>query len=962
MQCPTDDTLGALVEHALDDQEAARISSHIDSCDACQAIVVAAVRGEKQTPVPAKFPAGTPSLPVVEKADPAALVGTRMGRYELKSLLGAGGMGQVYTAYDAELDRSIALKVLRPELARAASVLAERLLRESRLMAKVAHPSVISIFDVGRQGDAVFIAMELVRGGTLASYLARAKPAWRDVASIFERAGRGLAAAHEAGIVHRDFKPENVLVETRDGDVTRVVVTDFGIAMVAALADAIPSEPAGPKHVDPRLTATGVAIGTPAYMAPEQLAGGAVDRRADVFAFSGSLWEALFGERPFPGNSIDEIRAAMRRTPRAPQSSVPSRLVRVLERGLAINPDYRWPDMQPLVRELVAVRSKRRRTIAIAALGGVGLVGAGIAGALLLTGDDKVDPCARPFAFDTNVTIDAATRQRLVDNVTAWRTTHAATCKADRDPPQSSTVAACLDARKLEIEAFVADARLDGSKASRLVRVMADPARCKDPPAGLLFARVPSDPAQRRVVTDLRYRAFEIESLRDRSQFDVALPKAKALVEEAKSAWPPAHAETLYLLGTTQAMGGGATDAIATLREAAALGERTHHVHIAANSWIQLVLSAAFDAGDPTRALEYATYADAALDKIGRPPELETLFLYHKGTAMLEGGQGKEAEPILRRAVELAQKHAPQYLARTMLGLGYFYEAQGRYADAVEAYRGAIKQLDSGTGPNTSAHTFRERLAINLALLGHAEEAERVAREAVALAEKTVGEDNVDRAIVHTTLAQVLSTIGKPEDALVAVRQGETLIRKILGERSERRGEVLSLEGNILSELGRFDEANKTLARACEIIAFGAGENSSPHADCLLSQSIALSELGRTKEALALVDRGVDALIAIDGEVHPRVASALVQRGALRAMLGRTDEGIADLERAVAAFEQLQLEAGHLGGAKWALGKYLWKRDRARARKLIEEAIALFTSDAWAQSKADAEEFLRTAR
>ena len=184
----------------------------------------------------------------------------------------------------------------------------------------------------------------------------------------------------------------------------------------------------------------------------------------------------------------------------------------------------------------------------------------------------------------------------------------------------------------------------------------------------------------------------------------------------------------------------------------------------------------------------------------------------------------------------------------------------------------------------------------------------------------------------------------------------------ILGEPSARRGEVLALEGNILAELGRFDEANKTLARACEIIAFGAGEDSSPHADCLLSQSIALSELGRTKEALALVDRGVDALVAIDGEVHPRVASALVQRGALRAMLGRTDEGIADLERAVAAFEQLQLEPGHLGGAKWALGKTLWKRDRVRAKKLIEEAIALFTSDAWAQSKADAEQFLRTAR
>ena len=946
--CPSDDTLGALVERALDESEAAIVGAHLDGCESCRAIVVAAVRG-----------GGTPTAP--RAAAGAALTGTRMGRYELRSRLGAGGMGEVYAAYDAELDRTIALKVLRPELARSATVLAERLVRESRLMAKVVHPSVITVHDVGRDGGAVFIAMELVRGETLGAYLQR-HPAWRGIAAIFERAGQGLAAAHEVGIVHRDFKPENVLLELSAGEVAKVVVTDFGIAIAAEVAEVTaPASGVG----DARLTATGAAIGTPAYMAPEQLAGGAVDRRADVFAFSVSLWEALFGRRPFPGHTVDEIRAAMARPLVVPRTRIPRRLIAALERGLAIDPEARWSDLSPLLAALAGVRSPRRRRIAIAAAGSAGLVGAGIAGALVLAGGDAVDPCARdPFArlATTELALDAAATQTLTDRIAAWRATQRATCNASRDPAQPPAIAACLDARRLEIEGFVDDARRDGRKAGALVPIMIDPSRCKDPPPGLAFSRVPSDPALRHTASELRYRAFEIESTRDRSRFDVALPQAQALVADSKGAWPPVHAEALYLLGTTQSVGGNANAAAATLREAAALADRTQHTYIAANSWIQLTASAAFDLREPARALEYAAYADAALDRLGRPPELEVLFLYHKATALVEAdNEGAEVEAMLRRAAELAQRHAPEYVARTTMGLAYLFEGQGRYGDAVATYRRALAELEA-SGASTSLHNFRERLAINLSLLGSDDEAEREARAAVEIAEQTVSADSADRGLVYTTLAQVLSRSGKQEEALAAVRKGDAIIRDLLGDRSERRGEVLSLEGTILLELGRNREASRVLARACEIIAFGAGEDSGPHAECVLSQSIALAELGRTKEALALVDRGVDAVMAIAGEDHPRVATALVQRGFMRHLVGRTREGVADLERAIRAFEQQQLDPGHLGGAKWALGQVLWASDRARATVLIEEAIALFArgSQTWASSKADAETWMRT--
>ncbi|MCW5805968.1 MAG: protein kinase, partial [Deltaproteobacteria bacterium] len=310
--CPTDDVLGALVQRTLDDAEAREVTSHLDACDACRQVVIAAVRGgvvvvEADAATPVTMALGTPLEPRVDGASPELAIGARVGRYELRELLGSGGMGRVYAAYDAELDRSIALKVMRPDLAGRASVLAERLVRESQLMAKIVHPAVIAVHDVGRAGDAVFIAMDLVRGDTLGAYVRRAAPGWRETLALLAKAGEGLAAAHARGVVHRDFKPDNVLVELGDdGRVGRVVVTDFGVAR--AFADEreereerkerqprAPDEPAV-VVVDLRLTATGTAVGTPAYMAPEHMSSNVADERADVWAFAVTAWELLFGE------------------------------------------------------------------------------------------------------------------------------------------------------------------------------------------------------------------------------------------------------------------------------------------------------------------------------------------------------------------------------------------------------------------------------------------------------------------------------------------------------------------------------------------------------------------------------------------------------------------------------------------------------------------------------------------
>ncbi|MFN0247011.1 MAG: protein kinase domain-containing protein [Kofleriaceae bacterium] len=1016
--CPSDDVLGAHLERVLDVQEAARVVSHLDNCDSCRSIVIAAVRDNV-----VRFPHGTPSLvtPMHAPARARSLVGTRMGRYELRSLLGAGGMGQVYAAYDADLDREIAVKVLHPELARSASVLADRLVRESRLMAKVEHPSVITVYDVGRtDDDAVFIAMELVRGETLGAHLARTKPAWRDIVAMFERAGAGLAAAHAAGIVHRDFKPDNVLVQ---GDARKVVVTDFGIAMDAiayaiepspassaaitnrldaaatsttvaaspAIANANPTPPrdvavgtdrapSAPRRAvaigtapkgsgSPdssladravRLTATGAAIGTPAYMAPEQLEASEVDARADVFAFSVSLWEALFGERPFRGATIGELRAAMTARPRPPRSTVPARLIRALERGLAIAPIDRWPDMSSLLRELAAVRAMRKRLLVAA--GGAGLVGAGIAGALLLAGGtERVDPCLASLpAVPEHLPVDDVAKAKLTSARSAWRITHAETCNAQSEPVQAPAVATCLDARKTEITAFIDEVHRVGAKASPMARTMLDPFRCAVPRSGLLVARVPADPSQRAAVADLRYLGFDIEKARDTANFAVALPGAKQLVEDAaKSPWPVLRGEMLYLLGTTQAMGGDNRVAMETLREAAASAERAHDDYIATNSWVQLIQSVTFDEGDPIRALEYATYADAALDRLGRPANIEVLFLYFKGTAMIEAGgaTAASAEPVFRRAVELAERSAPQYLDRALMGLAYLYEGQGKFADAIPVYHRAMALVKP---TDAALHVFHERLAINYAFLGNADDALTHARKGVELAETMLGEENADRAVARTALAQVLQQIGKPSEALVEARIGSRALGKILGERNMRYGETLSLEASILVELEEYKEALPISERACEIIAFGAGDDSFNHADCLSTKATILANVGRPKDAEATIDNALAILLATDGEISARTANAYLLRGELRGLARRTAEATSDFEKSIAIFEKLQLDPGHLGGAKLALAQILWPADKARAKALATDAIELLSkgSASWAPLVADARAWL----
>ncbi|HGG57574.1 MAG TPA: serine/threonine protein kinase, partial [Nannocystis exedens] len=300
-------------------------------------------------------------------------VPAQIGRFTVLKLLGSGGMGEVYAAYDPDLDRRVALKVLHAQVSQSSSssTARARLLREAKALAKLSHPNVVAIYDVGTVNEQIFIAMEFVKGMTLTKWM-RQPPepladgtenkfrAWPDILALFLQAGRGLAAAHKAGIIHRDFKPDNVLLG-RDG---RIRVVDFGLARADGghaerpdtFADAIKSLSKRSSSVfELRLTRTGGMAGTPAYMAPEQYLNLQVDARTDQFSYCVALYEGLYGERPFRGDTIARVRKAVinGEIVDAPKDSeVPIWLRNILLRGLSVHPGARYPSMDALLAEL----------------------------------------------------------------------------------------------------------------------------------------------------------------------------------------------------------------------------------------------------------------------------------------------------------------------------------------------------------------------------------------------------------------------------------------------------------------------------------------------------------------------------------------------------------------------------------------------------------------------------------
>lgn len=335
--CPDDHQLVCYLEGRIAQLARARVEEHLVHCASC-AETVAEITAQL-------YPTGTPSPEAVECTSPPART---LDRYELFEELGAGAMGVVYRAWDPGLQRDVAFKLIRPDLflASGGASLRERFRREARALARLSHAHVVPIYDSGESEQGVYIVMEYVQGASLREWLAEQQPSGWRVVQVFLQVGRGLLAAHAAGLVHRDVKPDNILV----GEDGRARISDFGLAVNLA-------EPEDPQvqGADPsaRLTRTGVLLGTPAYMAPEQLIGHRVDARSDQYSFCATLFEAISGEQV---NDPERWLGAALQTEAEPTlgAQLPNALRRVLRRGLRTRAADRYPDLDALLMELEA--------------------------------------------------------------------------------------------------------------------------------------------------------------------------------------------------------------------------------------------------------------------------------------------------------------------------------------------------------------------------------------------------------------------------------------------------------------------------------------------------------------------------------------------------------------------------------------------------------------------------------
>jgi serine/threonine protein kinase len=414
--CLDDNEASEFASGSLEGSAATRVERHLASCRDCRSLVAAlaphpgdpdadsdvvtsprrVALGKKrgkgdiavaptERPTPPGATAQESTAPGKRRRqDPVIAAGDTVGRYIILARLGAGGMGVVYTAYDPQLDRKIALKLLRTGTGLADAEARSRLIREAQAIAQLSHPNVVAVYDVGTADSGeVYIAMELVEGETLTSWLGHWERSWREILELFFQAGRGLAAAHARGVVHRDFKPDNVLVGT-DG---RVRVTDFGLARsLIDQVDELARDRPRPdlEALRQTLTATGTVLGTPRYMAPEQLRGADADARSDQFSFCVALYEALYDRHPLPGDSVFDVVQHGAEAEAPPEATkIPAHIGKAIMRGLDAEPNKRFPTLAQLLLEATPPPLHPHRRSWAIAFGAMALVAGGAAAAMV---------------------------------------------------------------------------------------------------------------------------------------------------------------------------------------------------------------------------------------------------------------------------------------------------------------------------------------------------------------------------------------------------------------------------------------------------------------------------------------------------------------------------------------------------------------------------------------------------
>jgi tetratricopeptide (TPR) repeat protein len=815
--------------------------------------------------------------------------GQGIGRYVVLDELGAGGMGVVVAAYDPDLDRKVAIKLLSERAEPGSdrgpsgtSTSSSRLIREAQALAALRHPNVVTVHDVGSHGGHVFVAMEYVDGITLNDWFERGPHPYKRVLQVLSQAGRGLAAAHGAGLVHRDFKPTNVMLEHADEAEERVLVLDFGLARRveggASIADNL-APLTGTSSLDEELTAAGALLGTPAYMAPEQHLDAAVDERTDQHSFCAVLFEALYGIRPYEGRTVAELavsrtKGRIRAVPT--DSSVPTWVHEVVLRGLSTHPDDRWPSMDDLLDALTRDPTPARRRM-IAAGSVVGAV-ALLAGWSVWSNQAKAKHC-REDADSIDGTWNAEVAQAghaafgatglpqaeetwarlapmLDERSEQWRKARLDACTASSRSPddlQLQQTLVCLDDRQASLSELAtlfteADRRTVGRA---LAVVLAEPpiSDCSDP-AFLARTQRLSRSTDAASLEQLRSGLRQARRLRRTGEVTVAHSLLERLLDQARGKGVSViETDILREMGYVEEERGRYEAAAELLEDAFFSARRQGDSLGTLSASLALITMTGDFLGKPEEGERWARHAEVAIDELGGDRNLDRARLAYR-IGGIEGRRGDHQSGLehAQEALKLATAEVGEentFVPQVLMLLSAAYIGLRDFDQAVEA-----------------------------------------ARRGLEIYERIVGPDQPVLASHHLNLGVALLEQGELDEARTHLKKVIELAKLGEGSQASAHGSALHDMGNIAQLEGNREDAIRWYEEAA---AFRRDHSNAGLGDTLINLAGMYADAGRNEDATRTYHEARAVLEETRGPRHPRVAAVVFNMGNLAYERGELD-------------------------------------------------------------------------
>ena len=832
--------------------------------------------------------------------------GDRVGRYRVLHTLGSGGMGTVYAAADPDLDRDVAIKLLHD--ARGRRNRAEVLLREAQAMARFSHPNVVTVHDVGTHEGRLFVAMDWVRGPTLRSWM-KGRP-WEAVLRAFLQAGRGLAAVHAAGLVHRDFKPANVMLHPGG----RVVVMDFGLARVADVSDGVPSGPSFAERTDDDdvLSKLGSVQGTPAYMAPEQHLAFDVDARADQFSYCVSVFEGLYGKRPFSARTITELimRIAGSEIVDVPRARVPKRIHRALVRGLAELPQNRWPSMEALLGRLepTAQGTWMLWGAGAAALATLGFAAVPTADPCETRGDAVRDQWSRtrraalretilsspkPYADETAAHLEEA----VGDYVGALADAHDQACHTEIDPTLLDRRTACLRQRagalRATLDVLTSPAGSDPSRAMQVVGNLPPVDACLDPEALARETALPADAAQRDQIERTRDAVTEAFTLEATGELEAAKTQAKAALVLARDCqYSPVEAEALAAWGSALDAAGEYTDAVDAFEAAFHMARASHHDRVALQAAVELVYVLGYRLQQPEAADGWRRNARALLPHVDArvAQDLEARLINNEATLAYSAGDYEAAAAGFEKTAALREAlYGPEddNVAAAHSNLGTVLTRLRRFDEALEHHDRARRSWEALLGP---AHPM---VAISVHNRAFVYETMQRYDEAAAEYEKAIELRKQSQGATHPSVALSLNNLGsvrlaqeRPLDALELHQQALALWHGAYGPEHRRVAEALDGITLAMLQQGRLEEAHRFADRTLSTLEAVVGTEHPDYGLALSSLALVQKDEGDVEGARANLLRARTLLVEAWGPQDEEV----VKVGEMLSKLDRAPE------------------------------------------------------------------------